>query len=78
MLRNEITRSEDWTVMVDLFMHRTITEVKKTTADDGEDEADAEEEFGDNVLNKNTTAGGEAGEGDEEEEEEEGEAKDDE
>jgi len=75
MLRNDIPRSEDWEVMVDLFMHRTITEVKKT-ADEEEGENEAEEEVHDDVLNKNT-AGGEAGEGDEEEEEEEAEAKDD-
>merc|ERR1712151_206560 len=66
MLRNEISRSEDWDIMVDLFMHRTITEVKKAADDEGE-EADAEEEYHEDVLNKNATAGGEAG--DEEENE---------
>jgi len=77
MLRNELSRSEEWSEKVDLFMHRTITEVKKTSDEDGED-VEAEEEVGGDFLNKNATAGGEAGEDDEEEGEEEGEAKDDE
>jgi small subunit ribosomal protein SAe len=29
MLRNEISRKDDWEIMVDLFMHRTITDLKK-------------------------------------------------
>jgi small subunit ribosomal protein SAe len=65
MLRNEISRSEDWEIMVDLFMHRTITETKKSS-DDAE-EAEAEDEVvQDDVLNKNATAGGEEGEESEE------------
>jgi small subunit ribosomal protein SAe len=66
MLRNEIPRNEDWEVMVDLFMHRTITETKKASDGDA-DEAEAEEEVAqDDVLNKNATAGGEEGEESEE------------
>merc|ERR1712139_233556 len=58
MLRNEISRSEDWDIMVDLFMHRTITEVKKSADDDEGEDGEAEEENErDVVLNKNTTAG---------------------
>merc|ERR1712167_80421 len=57
MLRNQIPRSEDWDIMVDLFMHRTITEVKKSADDDEADEADAEEENYEAVLDKNKTAG---------------------
>lgn len=69
MLRNELPRSEDWDIMVDLFMHRTITDVKKPADEEEGEEADAEEEFQEDVLNKNT-AGGEAGEGEEEDEDE--------
>merc|ERR1712167_476798 len=57
MLRNQIPRSEDWDIMLDLFMHRTITEVKKSADDDEADEADAEEENYEAVLDKNKTAG---------------------
>jgi small subunit ribosomal protein SAe len=57
MLRNEIPRGEDWEVMVDLFMFRTITETKKTADDEeGEDEAEADDAEQIDVLNKNTAA----------------------
>merc|ERR1712151_928830 len=72
MLRNEIKRSEDWEVMVDLFMHRTITEVKKSADDDEAEEGEAEEEHFD-VLGKNKTAGAGAEDEDEEGEDDEGE-----
>jgi small subunit ribosomal protein SAe len=73
MLRNEIPRTEDWEIMVDLFMHRTITETKKSADADEEEEAEAEEDNADAFLNKNATAGADAGEGDEEDEDEEAE-----
>lgn len=67
MLRNEITRGQDWEIMVDLFMFRTITETKKSADDD--DEAEAEEEVYDEaeVLKKNVTDAAEAGEGSDDE-----------
>merc|ERR1712137_1488731 len=75
-IRNEIKRSEPWEVMVDLFMHRAITENKK--ASDATEEAQEEdEEIETGVLNKNANAAGEEEEGSDEaegEEKEEGEA----
>lgn len=75
MLRGTVPRGQDWEVMVDLFMFRTLTETKKVEAvEDDDEEADAAE--GDeNVINKAQTAG--EGEGDEDEDDdEEGEEKD--
>merc|ERR1711934_993339 len=67
MLRNEISRSEEWEVMVDLFMHRTIQEQKKAADDEDAEVLDAEEDAPDAMLTKGATAGGEAGEDDEDE-----------
>jgi len=82
MLRNEISRTDDWEVMVDLFMHRTITEIKKVADEEAIDAADGDEDAdydADAVLNKNTTAGADGeGEDDEDEEGGDGSAKEDE
>jgi len=61
-LRKDIPRGEPWEVMVDLFMHRAIVDVKKS-ADAEEDKADEAEEVEQNVLNKNANAAGVEAEG---------------
>jgi len=68
MLRGDIPRGQDWDVMVDLFMHRTITEQKKVEDEDAEDEEEAADET--DVINKAVTAGEAEAEDDDEEDEE--------
>merc|ERR1712167_527769 len=70
-LRKDIERGEPWEVMVDLFMHRAITEQKKA-ADAEEAAAEEVEEMDQAVINKNANAAGE--EEDDEEGEGDGEA----
>merc|ERR1711907_123113 len=60
-LRKEIERGQPWDVMVDLFMHRAITEQKKSI-DDVEDQVEEQEEENQAVLNKNANAAGEEAE----------------
>merc|ERR1712070_282319 len=57
-LRKDLERGEPWEVMVDLFMHRAITEQKKA-ADAAEEAAEEAEEMDTGIVNKNANAGGE-------------------
>lgn len=72
-LRGELSRDEEWDVMVDLFMHREFDEKKEKAAAGGaaeEEEAEANEE---EAAVKDTMAKFQEGEGAEDEDEEEGE-----
>lgn len=71
-LRKEIERGEPWEVMVDLFMHRAITEQKKS-ADAAEEQAEEQEELDQGLVNKNANAGEGAEEDDDDGEGEDGE-----
>lgn len=76
-LRGEISRDEDWEVMVDLFMQRDFDEKKeKAGAAEGEEEEEGEEEGAEEeggVKESMKKFTGEGGAGEDEEEEEEGE-----
>jgi small subunit ribosomal protein SAe len=77
-LRGEISRDEEWEVMVDLFMHREFVEKKAAAgaeegaAEEGEEEGEGAEEGVKDTMKKFTGEG----EGADEEEEEEGEEED--
>merc|ERR1712021_310647 len=60
-IRKEIERGQPWDVMVDLFMHRAISEQKKAV--DVEAEVEEVEEMDTGIINKKDNA---AGEGEEE------------
>ena len=72
-LRGDIDRSQEWEVMVDLFMHREPEEKKKAVeeeaAEEAEEEAEGEEEGVETTMKK-FAGEGEEGESEEEEEEE--------
>lgn len=80
-LRGEITREEDWEVMVDLFMYRDFAENKKEVAGDAADENEedgegaGEDDAVKNTLKKYQGEGEGAEEGEDEEDEDEQEDK---
>merc|ERR1712032_1456426 len=76
-LRKEIERGQPWDIMVDLSMHRAITEQKKA-ADTAEEQVEEAEEMDTGVINKNANAAGEEDEASEDGEGEAAEEKEDE
>lgn len=77
-LRGEISREEDWEVMVDLFMYRDFAENKKEVAGEDAAEDNDEEGAGDDDVVKNTLKnyqGEGADEGEDEDEDDEQEDK---
>lgn len=75
-LRGEISREEDWEVMVDLFMYRDFAENKKEAAgeeaaDEGEEEGAGDDDAVKNTLSKYQGEGADEGEDEEEDDEQE-------
>jgi len=71
MLQGKLNRSEDWEVMVDLFMQREVDDKKKEEAKEDEEEEDDEAEEGVVKDSMQKLAGGNEDEDDEDEDEEE-------